>query len=203
MVSRQVKPCNLQSLQSELMALDTRIADVTRQFACISHDVEACQRLQESEGIGPLSATTLVAALGHGHDVEYGRQVAARLGLVPRQQSSGGTTRLGEITKGGNGYVRRLLMHGARSAIGHVRDKTDAKSTWIRQLVAWVAWALLHTGERYRKPEAIPAWSVQGCREDDEEHLNRMSQKIEIDSKRFSWKRTQSTRGRLRHMYQA
>jgi transposase len=134
--------------------------------------MEACQRLQEMEGIGPLSATALVAALGHGHDFQTGRQVAAWLGLVPRQHSSGGTTRLGGITKGGNGYVRRLLIHGARSVISHVRDKPDAKSAWIRQLVtriginkacvavankmARVAWALLHTGAHYRKPAVLP-----------------------------------------------
>ena len=97
--------------------------------------------------------------------------MAAWLGLVPRQHSSGGTTRLGGITKGGNSYVRRLLIHGARSVISHVRDKPDAKSAWIRQLVtrigvnkacvavankmARVAWALLHTGEHYRKPVAL------------------------------------------------
>jgi transposase len=125
------------------------------------------------EGIGPLSATALVAALGNGHDFHDGRQVAAWLGLVPRQHSSGGTTRLGGITKGGNSYVRRLLIHGARSVISHVRDKPDAKSAWIRQLVARigvnkacvavankmarVAWALLHTGEHYRQPEGLPA----------------------------------------------
>jgi transposase len=114
-----------------------------------------------------------VAALGNGHDFQTGRQVAAWLGLVPRQHSSGGTTRLGGITKGGNSYVRRLLIHGARSVISHVRDKPDAKSAWIRQLVtrigvnktcvavankmARVAWALLHTGEHYRKPAVLPA----------------------------------------------
>ena len=163
----------LQSLQSELSALDTRITDVTCQLTRLSHELEACQRLQEMEGIGPLSATALVAALGNGHDFQTGRQVAAWLGLVPRQHSSGGTTRLGGITKGGNSYVRRLLIHGARSVISHVRDKPDAKSAWMRQLVtrigvnkacvavankmARVAWALLHTGEQYRKPVALPS----------------------------------------------
>jgi transposase len=161
----------LQSLQSELSTLDTRITTITGQLARLSHELEACQRLQEMEGIGPLSATALVAALGNGHDFQTGRQVAAWLGLVPRQHSSGGTTRLGGITKGGNSYVRQLLIHGARSVINHVRDKPDAKSTWIRQLVtrtgvnkacvavankmARVAWALLHTGEQYRKPAVL------------------------------------------------
>ena len=162
----------LQSLQSELSALDSRITEITGQLTRLSHELEACQRLQEMEGIGPLSATALVAALGNGHNFHDGRQVAAWLGLVPRQHSSGGTTRLGGITKGGNSYVRRLLIHGARSVISHVRDKPDAKSAWIRQLgtrigvnkacvavankMARVAWALLHTGEQYRKPVALP-----------------------------------------------
>jgi transposase len=161
----------LQSLQRELSALDTRITDITGQLAHLSHEMEACQRLQAMEGIGPLSATALVAALRNGHEFQTGRQVAAWLGLVPRQHSSGGTTRLGGITKGGNSYVRRLLMHSARSVISHVRDKPDAKSAWSRQLVtrigvnkacvavankmARVAWALLHTGEQYRKPAVL------------------------------------------------
>jgi transposase len=106
----------LQSLQSELTSLDARIAEVTRQLTGMSHELEACQRLQEIEGIGPLSATALVAALGNGHDFQTSRQVAAWLGLVPRQHSSGGTTRLGGITKGGNSYVRQLWIHGA---LGH------------------------------------------------------------------------------------
>src|SRR5262249_26339426 len=111
----------LQRLQSELSALDTRITDVTCQLTRLSHELEACQRLQAMEGIGPLSATALVAALGNGHDFQTGRQVAAWPGLVPRQHSSGGTTRLGSITKGGNSYVPPLLVHGAASAISHVR----------------------------------------------------------------------------------
>src|SRR5262249_42101632 len=93
----------LQSLQSALSALDTRITDVTGQLARLSHELEACQRLQEMEGIGPLSATALVAALGNGHNFQTGRQVAAWLGLVPRQHSSGGATRFGGVTTGGDG----------------------------------------------------------------------------------------------------
>jgi transposase len=163
----------LQQLWSELLALDTRLVESTRQLTHLSHEMEACQRLQAMEGMGPLNATALVAALGNGHDFRTGRQVAAWLGLVPRQHSSGGTTRLGGITKGGNGYVRRLLIHGARAVISNVRDKPDVKSAWIRQLVtriginkacvavankrARVAWALLSPGAQYRKPEALPA----------------------------------------------
>jgi transposase len=83
----------LQSLQRERSALDTRMTDGTGQRARLSHEMAACQRLQEMEGIGPRRATALVATLGPGHNCQTGRQVAAWLGLVPRQHSSGGTTR--------------------------------------------------------------------------------------------------------------
>jgi transposase len=137
----------------------------------LSRDLEACQRLQEMEGVGPLNATALVAALGNGHDFRNGRQVAALLGLVPRQHSSGGKTRLSGISKRGNSYLRRLLIHGARSVVSRARSKTDVTSAWIRQLVACVgmnkacaavankmariAWAFLRTGERYRTPGVL------------------------------------------------
>jgi transposase len=161
----------LQSLAHELSALDTSVAEVTQRLTRISRDLDACQRLQEMDGIGPLNATALVAALGHGHDFRNGRQVAAWLGLVPRQYSRGGKTRFAGMSKRGNSYLRCLLMHGARSVVSRARMKTDATSMWIRQLVvragvnkacvavankmARVAWALLRTGEHYRKPEKL------------------------------------------------
>lgn len=163
----------LQSLARELSTLDTSITEVTQRLTRLSRDLEACQRLREMEGIGPLNATALVAALGNGHDFRSGRQVAAWLGLVPRQHSSGGKTRLAGISKRGNSYLRCLLIHGARSVVSRARTKTDPTSGWIRQLVARVgmnkacvavankmarvAWALLSTGERYRNPARTPA----------------------------------------------
>jgi transposase len=162
----------LQSLAHELRALDASVAEVTQRLTRISRDLDACQRLQEMDGIGPLNATALVAALGNGHDFRNGRQVAAWLGLVPRQYSSAGKTRLAGISKRGNSYLRCLLIHGARSVVSRARMKTDATSRWIRQLVARVgmnkacvavankmarvAWALLRTGEHYRQPERTP-----------------------------------------------
>jgi transposase len=74
----------LQNLAHELSALDASVAEVTQRLTRISRDLDACQRLQEMDGIGPLNATALVAALGNGHDFRNGRQVAAWLGLVPR-----------------------------------------------------------------------------------------------------------------------
>ncbi len=161
----------LQSLARELSTLDVSVAEVTQRLARLSRDLEACQRLQEMDGIGPLNATALIAALGNGHDFRNGRQVAAWLGLVPRQHSSGGKTRLSGISKRGNSYLRRLLIHGARSVVSRARTKTDVTSAWIRQLVARVGmnkacvavankmaritWALLSTGERYRAPGVL------------------------------------------------
>jgi transposase len=161
----------LQSLAHELSALDASVAEVTPRLTRISRDLEACQRLREMDGIGPLNATALVAAIGNGHDFRNGRQVAAWLGLVPRQYSSGGKTRFAGISKRGNNYLPYLLMHGARSVVSRARTKTDATSVWIRQLVvrvgmnkacvavankmARVAWALLRTGEHDRKPEKL------------------------------------------------
>jgi Transposase IS116/IS110/IS902 family len=116
----------LQSLVHEHSALDVSVAEVTPRLTRISRALDACQRLQEMDGIGPLNATALVAALGHGHDFRNGRQVAAWLGLVPRQYSSGGKTRLAGISKRGNSYLRCVLMHGARSVVSRARMKTDA-----------------------------------------------------------------------------
>ncbi len=161
----------LQSLAHELSALDASVVEVTQRLTRISRDLDACQRLREMDGIGPLNATALVAALGHGHDVRHGRQVAAWLGLVPRQYSSGGKIRFAGMSKRGNSYLRCLLIHGARSVVSRARMKTEATSLWIRQLVVRVgmhkacvavantmargAWALLRPGEHDRKPEKL------------------------------------------------
>ena len=158
----------LQSLSTELSDLDVRIAEATKRITRQSREREACRRLQTIDGVGPLTATALEAALGNGQCFETGRQVSAWLGLVPYQHSSGGKIRLGGISKRGNGYLRRLLIHGARSVVSRARGKTDRQSLWITQLVARVglnktyvavankmarvAWALLRTGQPYRKP---------------------------------------------------
>ena len=86
------------------------------------------------EGVGPVIATALIASAGDATTFDNGRQFAAWLGLVPRQHSTGGRTRLGRITKRGDVYLRYLLVHGARSVMVRVGDKTDPKSTWAREL---------------------------------------------------------------------
>jgi transposase len=127
---------------------------------------ERCQRLAQVEGVGPLVATALVAAVGNAHEFKSGRELSAWLGLVPRQHSSGGKTVLLGISKRGDRYLRTLLIHGARSAVRTVESRKDPRSVSISRLkgrqgpnVAAVAlanrnarvmWALLRRGEVYR-----------------------------------------------------
>ena len=89
----------------------------------------AC-RVQTRLGIGPITASALVATVGNGHDFKNGRQFAAWLGLVPRQYSSGGKTRLGHITKRGDPYLRTLLVMGARAVLQRAVSLTDPLSRW-------------------------------------------------------------------------
>ena len=95
---------------------------------------EACQRLGEVEGIGPITATALVAAAGDGKCFKNGRQFAAWIGLVPKQRSSGGRSRLLGISKRGDRYLRTLLIHGARAALGRTRGKQDPRSLWLLKM---------------------------------------------------------------------
>jgi transposase len=156
----------LHALAEELRALDQRIAATAQQIERIFEADEACQRLAQLAGIGPLTATALVAAVGDATEFKNGRQFAAWLGLVPRQHSTGGKTTLLGMTKRGNRYLRTLLIHGARAVLRVVDRKTDAWSRWLQGVkarrgtncasvaqankTARVAWALLAKGDRYR-----------------------------------------------------
>lgn len=158
----------LSALAEELKALDQRIATTDTQIEEVFQSDDACQRLAQLAGIGPLTATALVAAVGDATAFKNGRQFAAWLGLVPRQHSTGGKTVLLGMTKGGNCYLRTLLIHGARAVLRVVDRKTDPWSRWLQGVkarrgmncasvaqankTARVAWALLARGERYRPP---------------------------------------------------
>ena len=116
-------------LREELTELDARIAGYDRaEIRELYRNSEICQRLGKVEGIGPVTATALVAAVGDRSSFKNGRQFAAWLGLVPKQRSSGGRARLFGISKHGDRYLRTLLIHGARAALGRVRDKRDPES---------------------------------------------------------------------------
>jgi transposase len=119
------------SLYDELLSLEEKIAALDDQIVVIHRASEPCQRIAAVEGIGPLTATALVAAISDGKAFKNGRQFAAWLGLVPKQHSSGGKTRLLGISKRGDTYLRTLLIHGARSVVYRAGRKTDPRSLWI------------------------------------------------------------------------
>jgi transposase len=119
------------ALYEELLQLDEKIAAVDEQVQTIYRNSESCQRVAAVEGIGPLTATALVAAMSDGKAFKNGRQFAAWLGLVPRQNSTGGKARLLGISKRGDTYLRTLLIHGARAVVRRAGCKTDRRSLWI------------------------------------------------------------------------
>lgn len=121
-------------LHERLLALDERIGAYDRRIETLARQMAPARRLMEVEGVGPLSATALVASVGDARQFRNGRQFAAWLGLVPREHSSGGKARRGRITKRGDVYLRTLLIHGARALLRHVARRADAKSRWAAAL---------------------------------------------------------------------
>jgi transposase len=107
----------LQSLIDQLRDTERRVEELDARLAEQAKTDEACQRLTTIPGIGPITATALTATVGDATVFESGRHLAAWLGLAPRQHSSGGRERLGGISKAGDGYLRRLLVHGARAVM--------------------------------------------------------------------------------------
>lgn len=160
----------LAGLADDLRLLDDRIADLDDEVASIANTDPAVQRLLELRGVGPITATALVAALGTGEAFRRGRDFSVSLGLTPRQHSSGGRERLLGISKRGDAYLRQLLIHGARSVIRTACDKDDSLSRWLQKLLtrkhtnvvavalasktARMAWALLRYDVAYEPPRA-------------------------------------------------
>ena len=124
----------LRELWDEFVLIDNRLAVVTRQVVSIAQRLDAARRLMSIPGIGPLGATALVAAVGDGRQFRKARDLAAWLGLVPRQHSTGGKTTLLGISKRGNSYLRRLIVHGARSCVAHLNRERDRLGAWLDQL---------------------------------------------------------------------
>lgn len=121
-------------LLEQLRAIDVRVAHYDRRIEMLSREMNAAKRLMAIAGIGPVTATALVATVGDAKVFSNGRQFAAWLGLTPRQHSSGGKSRLGRISKRGDVYLRTLLIHGARSALRLTMNKSDPKSQWAEDL---------------------------------------------------------------------
>ena len=114
--------------------MEEKIKTYEERLTKIAKTNEACQRVQDVEGIGPITAVALAATVGNPNDFKNGRHFSAFVGLVPRQHSSGGKNRLLGISKQGESYLRQLLIHGARSVVLRTGKKTDSKSDWVNQL---------------------------------------------------------------------
>lgn len=124
----------LGELCEELAQLELRIATVSREIEATAASSEVARRLATIPGIGPLGATAIVAAIGEGKQFKKARDLAAWIGLVPRQYSTGGKPTLLGICKRGNPYIRKLLIHGARSCLMHLDRSRDRLGSWIDRL---------------------------------------------------------------------
>ena len=160
----------VEDMRAEWQELDRRIAAFDNEFAAHARSDPAARRLATIPGIGVLNATALVAAIGDGQSFARGRDLAAWLGLVPRQVTTGGRPRLVGITKRGNKYLRKLLIHGARSAMPRLANSGTPLGEWLRALLgrthknaavvalanklARIAWAVLRRGEDFKTTAA-------------------------------------------------
>lgn len=155
----------IQRLLDHLKALQEQVDEIEVQIKAWHRASEASQRLEKVPGIGPLTASALVASIGDAKNFDNGRQFAAWLGVVPRQHSSGGKPTLLGMSKRGDAYLRTMLIHGARSVIYRATQRADTDS-WLVKLttrrnknVAAVAmanktartvWALLAHGREFK-----------------------------------------------------
>ena len=165
----------LNELWREFLEGESRLKDFTDKITKVARNNSQCRRIMNEDGVGPIIATAVVAHMGSARNFKNGRCYAASLGLVPRQFSTGGVTKLGSITKRGDRYIRKLLVHGARSVVRYARlnETPDQKSLWIRELykrcgynrtavalankLARQLWAILANKEPIQKPLPLAA----------------------------------------------
>ena len=160
----------IEDMLTRWLTLDERIAAFDAEFAAEAKRDEAARRLTSIPGIGALNATALVAAVGDAETFARGRNLAAWLGLVPRQATTGGKPRLLGITKRGSKYLRKMLIQGARAALPTLSRSNTRLGQWLRGLLARahsntvvvalaakmarIVWALLRYGTTF-EPRAI------------------------------------------------
>ena len=163
----------VRDLFAHVRILDQHLIDYEREIERLARTDERAARVQQLNGVGPLSASAIVASVGNGHEFKNGRQFAAWLGLVPRQYSTGGKTRLGHITRRGDPYLRTLLIMGARAVLQAATRRKDQLSRWalavrerrgyhracvaIAAKNARIVWALLSKGQtlHLRRPRPL------------------------------------------------
>lgn len=158
-------------LYEQFKEYNERITIYDKQIEQIVEQDVVCKEIMKIEGIGPITASAITATVGDAKTFKNGREMAAWLGLVPKQNSSGNKIRLSGISKRGDCYVRKLLVHGARSVVNVCEKKIDRKNEWVADKKlrrgynkasvalanknARVIWAIMATGECYRKPMPV------------------------------------------------
>lgn len=162
----------LRQIAEQIEACDQRIEALEKEIVGWHRTDEASRNLATIPGIGPITASALAASVPDPAAFDGGRKLAAWLGLVPRQNSTGGKDRLGAITKAGDSYLRRLLVIGATSMIRCARTKAPGKADWLKALLerksarqasvalankmARIAWSIMVRGEVYRETYPVP-----------------------------------------------
>jgi len=122
------------NLLCELRDKDIKVKEYDNEIKQICQQLDVCKRIMKIEGVGTLTATAIVSTIGDATLFKNGREMAAFLGLVPRQHSSGGKERLLGISKRGDRYLRCLLIHGARAAITRSKTIPDKKAAWLKSV---------------------------------------------------------------------
>ena len=166
----------IERLTENLKEMDRQAKELEAQIQLWHRENEASRKLAEIPGLGPITASAIVATVGDAREFKNGRQLAAWMGLVPRQHSSGGKKNLLGISKRGDTYLRTLMIHGARAVIRFAENKAEPES-WLRKLMARrnknvaavalanknarIVWALL-ANERTFRPDYTPAAVVAG-----------------------------------------
>ena len=163
----------LESLARQYLSLHEEIHAAEKHIHAWHRSNEASRRLETIPGIGPIIASALTASITDPEVFKNGRELAAWIGLVPRQNSTGGKQRLGKISKQGDQYLRWLLVAGAMSVIMHAKRRGSTNLPWLAEIIARkptkvaavalanknarIVWALLRQGGTYQKPGTVPA----------------------------------------------
>lgn len=166
-IAREVMQMQVEQLRDT----DQRIAELERQLLAWHKRNDDCQRLATIPGVGPMTATALVATIGDAKQFKNGRQMAAWMGLTPLENSTGGKARPGRMSKRGDGYLRRLLIHGSRAVVGNRKRAKNTPAPKIDSMLkhkhpnivavatanrnARVAWSVLTRKQNYKRVDMM------------------------------------------------